>query len=51
MTFMKLTTAVAPSPPQILLVISNLDDDGYLEDLLQPDVEHEGNEVPEMQCL
>ena len=36
------------SPPQILLVICDLNDNGYLEDLLEPDIEHEGDEVTQM---
>lgn len=36
-------------PPQILLVIGDLDDNWHLEDLLQPDIEHEGDEVAQVE--
>ena len=39
------------TPPQELLVIGELDDEGHLEGVLQPLGEHEGDQVAQVQCL
>ena len=39
------------SPPERLLVIGELDDQGHLEGFLQVLCEHEGDEVAQMQCF
>ena len=39
------------APPQALLVVGELDDEGDLEGGLQPLSEHEGDQVPQVQSL